>query len=141
MRTSQAMVAVFAQEVGMPASRLALLRLLAIIHPSPAGVVALARELGVDGAAVTRSIKQLEADRLVTVRADPADGRRKRVTLTANGLRTFERLHDRGHQLEESLAGDVSQADVATAVRVLGRLRGAIESVRRRPLARPRREP
>ncbi len=130
MRTSQAVLAVFSREVGMPASRLALLRLLAIAHPRPAGVVQLAEAAGVDPAAVTRSLKELEARRLVSVRPDPSDGRRKRVGLTRGGLRAFGRLHDRGHEFEALLGRDVPAADIETAVVVLGRLRAAIEHVR-----------
>lgn len=130
MRTSQAVLAVFSREVGIPASRLALLRLLAIAHPGAVGVVDLAEGLGVDAAAVTRSVQRLAADRLVVVRADPSDGRRKRVSLTSTGLRAFQRLHERGHQLEALLAGEVSAVDVESAVRVLGRLRAAVESLR-----------
>lgn len=132
MRTSQAVLAVFSREVGIPASRLALLRVLAIVHPAAVGVVDLAEELGVDAAAVTRSVQRLAADRLVAVRADPIDGRRKRVSLTSTGLRAFRRLHERGHHLEALLAGEVSPVDIQRAVRVLGRLRAAIESVRTR---------
>ncbi len=130
MRTSQAVFAVFSREVGIPASRLALLRLLAVVHPGGAGVVQLAQEMGVDAAFVTRSVQRLAADRLVSVRADPSDGRRKQVSLTAAGIRAFERLHERGHRLEAQVAGEVSAADIENAIRVLGRLRAAIESMR-----------
>ncbi len=135
MRTSQALLAVFSREVGMPASRLALLRLLAIAHPQGLGVMRMAREMGINAAAVTRSIRQLENARLVAVRPHPADARRKIVCLTADGLHTFERLHERGHRLEASLGADVSQADVETAMRVLARLRTAIEALREATLA------
>ncbi len=133
MRTSQALVTLFSRQTGMPASRLALLRLLAIAHPDGLGVVRMAREVGIDAAAVTRSVRQLEEDGLVGIRPHPRDARRKLVGLTADGLQIARRLHVRGHQLEESLGADVSREDVATAVRVLGRLRAAVEAVRDDP--------
>ncbi len=129
MRTSQALLAVFSRQVGMPASRLALLRLLAIAGEDGLGVMRMAREMGVNPAAITRSIKDLERAGLVAVTPDATDARRKAARLTAAGVRTFQRLHDRGHQFESALAGDVSAQDVATTVRVLARLRGRIETI------------
>lgn len=131
MRTSQALVALFSRQTGVPASRLALVRLLAIANPDGLGVMRMSRELGIDGAAVTRSVRQLGEDGLVAVRPHPSDARRKLVGLTADGLRMAQQLHERGHRLEGALGADVSRADVATAVRVLGRLRAALEGALR----------
>ncbi len=129
MRTSQALLAVFSREVGMPASRLALLRLLAIAGPPGRGVMRMARDLGVNPAAVTRAVQDLRASGLVAVSADPADARRKTARLTEAGLGAFQRVHDRGHQFEHALAGDVSAQDIATTMRVLARLRARIEAL------------
>ncbi len=129
MRTSQVLLAVFSRQVGMPASRLALLRLLAIAGEQGLGVMRIAREMGVNAAAITRAVKDLERAGLVIVKPDATDARRKTARLTGAGLRTFERLHDRGHEFESALAGDVSEQDVATTVRVLARLRARIEAI------------
>ncbi len=130
MRTSQALVSVFSRQVGMPVSRLALLRLVAVAQPAGIGVMELARELGINAAAVTRQVKELEAQRLVAKKADPRDARRSSVLPTAKGMRAFLELHERGHELERSLRGGVSDEEITVAVRVLGRLRAAIEQLR-----------
>jgi hypothetical protein len=57
MRTRQAALNVFSHQVGMPAARLALMRLLAICHPEAVGIMWIARQLGIDAAAVTRQVK------------------------------------------------------------------------------------
>ena len=138
MRTSQALLAVFSREVGMPASRLAPLRLLAIAHPGGLGVMRMAREMGINAAAVTRTVRHLDDAGLVVVRPHPNDARRKMVSLTAKGVRTAERLHGRGHQLEESLGAGVPREELATTLRVLTRVRTAIEALRDEPIARER---
>ncbi len=130
MRTSQALGSVLADEAGIPMSRLAVLRLLAIAHPDGLGVMRMSRELGVNAAAVTRSVQQLEAQDLVGVRPHPADARRKVVWLTASGLATFQRLHERGLELERAMGSGIADEDLAAAMRVLGRLRAAVEAVR-----------
>ena len=130
MRTSQALVSVFSRQVGMPSSRLALLRLLAIAHPRRIGVMALARELGVNAAAVTRQVQGLEAEQLLTRTEDPLDARRSSLTLTPKGLRVFGELHARGHELERQLRANVTDDELAVATRVLGQLRRSIEALR-----------
>jgi DNA-binding MarR family transcriptional regulator len=130
MRTSQALVAVFSRQVGMPSSRVALLRLLAIAGPGGVGVMTLAREAGVNAAAITRQVQALEGEQLVARRVDPRDARRHSVVLTSKGLRTFRDLHERGHAFEQALRADVPAEDIATATRVLGHLRAMIERLR-----------
>lgn len=113
----------------MPGSRVAILRLLALAHPAGLGVMELARRMGINAAAVTRHATELEQRRLLVRKPDQHDGRRSSLTLTARGLRVFRELHDRGHELERSLLGDVTDEEIAIAVRVLGRLRSAIEEL------------
>src|SRR5512137_2005549 len=76
VRAHQVLMAGFSREVGMPASRFALMRVLA---DGDAGVTDLARRLGVNAAAVTRQLQEMEAEGLVRRRADPGDGRRSYV--------------------------------------------------------------
>jgi DNA-binding MarR family transcriptional regulator len=90
----------------------------------------IARELGVNAAAVTRQVKELEDQRLVTRKADPRDARRSSVWLTAKGMRKFLELHERVHALERSLRAGVGDEEFATAIRVLLRLRAALEELR-----------
>jgi DNA-binding MarR family transcriptional regulator len=89
----------------------------------------IARQLGVNAAAVTRQVKAMEGEGLIERSADPRDGRRSYVKLTAEGLRVFLELHERAHAFEEALSAAVSAEDVATTVRVLGHVRAALEAL------------
>jgi DNA-binding MarR family transcriptional regulator len=126
MRTQQAVLNVFSRQVGMPAARLALMRLLASCHPEAVGIMWIARQLGINAAAVTRQVKAMEGERLVERCADARDGRRSHVKLTTEGLRVFQQLHERAHAFEQGLSTAVSAADMATTVRVLAQVRAAL---------------
>lgn len=130
MRTQQAVLNMFSRQVGMPAARLALMRLLAICHPQAVGIMEIARQLGVNAAAVTRQVKAMESERLVERCADAKDGRRSYVNLTAEGIRIFQQLHERAHAFEQALGTAVSPEDMAAAVRVLVHVRAALETLR-----------
>jgi DNA-binding MarR family transcriptional regulator len=130
MRTHQAAINVFSRQVGMPAARLTLMRLLAICHPEAVGIMELARQLGVNAAAVTRQVKDMESERLVERCADAKDGRRSYINLTADGLRIFQELHERAHAFEQALCTAVSAEDMAATVRVLVHTRAALEALR-----------
>ena len=129
MRTQQAALNVFSRQVGMPAARLALMRFLAIRHPESVGIMEIARQLGINAAAVTRQVKVMESERLVERSADDRDGRRSYVNLTADGLRIFEQLHERAHAFEQALSTAVSDEDMAATVRVLVHVRAALEAL------------
>ena len=128
MRTHQAALNVFSRQVGMPAARLALMRFLAIRYPESVGIMEIARQQGINAAAVTRQVKVMESERLVERSADARDGRRSYVKLTANGLRIFEQLHERAHAFEQALSTAVSAEDMAATVRVLVHVRAALEA-------------
>jgi DNA-binding MarR family transcriptional regulator len=130
MRTHQAALNVFSRQVGMPAARLALMRFLAIRHPEAVGIMEIARQLGINAAAVTRQVKVMESERLVERCGDDRDGRRSYVNLTVDGLRIFQQLHERGHAFEQALTTGVSAEDMAATLRVLVHLRAALEALR-----------
>jgi DNA-binding MarR family transcriptional regulator len=125
MRTHSAVVFTYARCMGAPASRIGLMRLLAIA-PSQLGTSDLARRLGVDPAAVTRQLKALEAEGLVARGRHRTDGRRTTVKLTRAGLEAFREIHDQGHAYERALAAEVTRKDVDTAVRVLQAMRKVV---------------
>lgn len=129
VRTNQVLVSGFSRVVGMSASRMALMRLLAITAPEGVGILKLARQLGINAAAVTRLVKTMEEERLIVRRADAEDGRRTCIRLSAKGMNTFERLHTHGHELEQSLSSIISAGDIAVAVRVLMSLRTFLENL------------
>lgn len=130
MRTHQAMLAVFSREVGMPASRLALMRLLAMASPKRLGIMEIARQLGINAAAVTRHVREMEEERLVVRRADVKDKRRVGIQLSAKGRKVFGELHSRSHELERSLAATVSPEEVQVAAKVLAVVRGVLDTMR-----------
>jgi DNA-binding MarR family transcriptional regulator len=130
MRAYQAVLNVFSRQVGMPAAQLALMRLLAICHPEAVGIMQIARQLGINPAAVTRQVKAMESERLVERSADARDGRRSHINLTDDGLRIFQQLHERAHAFEQALGTAVSAEDMAAAVRVLVHIRAALEALR-----------
>jgi DNA-binding MarR family transcriptional regulator len=130
MQTHQALVNVFSREVGMPAARLSLMRLLAVCRHEKLGTMQISRRLGIDAAAVTRQVKEMATAGLIERLADPGDGRRSIVRLTPLGLRVFQQIHARAHEFEKSLSTIVTQEDIATTVRVLSQLQKALLQMR-----------
>jgi DNA-binding MarR family transcriptional regulator len=122
VRTHQTIMAGFARRVGMPTSHFALMRSLALSGEG-AGVMSLARQLGINSAAVTRLVKNFEDDGLIDRRDDPGDSRRSYLRLSPKGARVLRQLHERGHELEKALSLAVSADDIAVAVRVLAEVR------------------
>lgn len=129
LRTYQVLMSGFTRMTGMPASRFALIRLLALSEED-LGITDLARRLGIDSAAVTRQVQQLERERLVVRRADSKDGRRSYVRLSAKGRKLSEEIHERAHGLERSVSAELGAEEVAAAARTLAGLRAFLERLR-----------
>jgi len=125
-RTYQVLTAGFTRQTGMPASRFALMRLLALTD-GDIGLVDLARRLGINPAAVTRQVQELEAERLVKRRADPRDGRRSYVTLSPKGRKRFEEIHERTHEMERAIASVIGTEEMAAAATTLAKLRSLLD--------------
>jgi DNA-binding MarR family transcriptional regulator len=123
MRTHQAIMNLSSRKVGMPSSRMILLRLLAVSYPEKLGPKELSRKLGVDPAAMTRQIKSMEAEQLVIRQADSSDGRRSNVQLTEKGWQIFGRVHDKVHEFEKALSLSLSDEEILTAIKVLDQVR------------------
>ncbi len=64
--------------------------------------------LGLDSGYLSRLLRSLETDGLVEVRPDPADRRRRRVTLTRRGRTAWRRLDDRSEELAHTLVAPLS---------------------------------
>jgi DNA-binding MarR family transcriptional regulator len=128
-RTYQVLMAGFSRKTGMPASRFALMRLLALFD-GDLGVMDIARQLGVNAAAVTRQVQELEREGLARRRADARDGRRNYVKLSPKGRKLFEEIHERTHELEESLSSIIGAEEMRDAAIVLTKLRTVVESLR-----------
>jgi DNA-binding MarR family transcriptional regulator len=128
MRTHRAIINVFSRAMGMPFSHVKLLRVLALAFPRETGILDIARRLHINGAAVTRQIREMELDGLIARRPDERDGRRQLVKLTAKGRKLFEQIHEMQHAFEKSFAsGDLKPQELQTAAKVLFRLRSMLE--------------
>ncbi len=119
--------AAFQRRVGLSEARLHVLGILFLFHEL--SQAELQRRLDVDGAAVTRQVKQLEAEGLITRRVDPTDNRFTLVTLTAEGKTRLREAADRVKAfITDSLEG-VSEEDLVCMQRVMGRIRANLETM------------
>lgn len=126
--THQALLNDFSRVMGMPSSRLGILRVVAVSYPTLVGPMEIARRLGINAAAITRRLHDMEADGLITRLDSEHDARRRAVVLTDKGREIFEQLHLRNHQFEERLRAITGESDLATAVKVLAEIRTIISS-------------
>lgn len=130
MRTQRALINVFSRKMGMPFSQVTLLRVLALAYPEEIGILDVARRLNINGAAVTRQIKEMEQLGLVVRTSDQRDGRRHHVKLSAKGRKLFEQIHQMQHEFEKSfVSGKIKPEEVQTAAQVLSRLRSILENM------------
>lgn len=130
MRTHHTLMNFFSQKVGMPFSRVTLLRVLALASPAEMGILEIARRLNINGAAVTRQIKEMEGLGLVSRMPHERDGRRCQVKLTTKGRELFEQIHQRQHDFEKYFAsGESTLEELQTAAKVLFRLRSVLEKM------------
>lgn len=130
MRTQRALVNCFSRKMGLPFSRVTLLRVLATAFPEGIGILDIARRLNINGAAVTRQMKEMEQLGLVARSPDQRDGRRQHVRLSAKGRKLFEQIHQMQHEFEKRfVSGELNPEEVKTAAKVLSRLRSMLEKV------------
>lgn len=102
-------------------------RLLFEIGADGAVVADLRRRLGLDSGYLSRLLRTLEADGLVTVAEDAVDGRRRVVRLTAAGRREWRRLDRRSDQVVERLIASLTprqRAELVAALETAERLLG-----------------
>lgn len=122
LRTHQVVMAAFLETLGMPLSRVVLMRLLARAN-DPVGAKELALVVGANVSVVARQLNEMEEDGLVRRRADPADKRRHFVHLSLKGQRVFHEIHARSRELEHALTSRIGAAETRVAAEVLSRLR------------------
>src|SRR5215208_2118472 len=99
-------------------------RILWEIGPAGAGVGELRERLGLDSGYLSRMLRALEGEGLVTVAPDPADRRRRRATLTRAGLTEHAELDARSDARARDLLTGLSPKQQE-------RLVGAMEQVDR----------
>jgi MarR family transcriptional regulator for hemolysin len=111
----------FARSVGMSPQRVQIL--VRLRRGGETSHRNLRQALAVDGATITRLVKELERDGLVARRIDPADNRYTLATLTAAGTRHAVDLEQRHQVYQERLLHGVSKQDQERVLATLRRLR------------------
>jgi DNA-binding MarR family transcriptional regulator/RimJ/RimL family protein N-acetyltransferase len=95
-------------------------RLLFEIGPGGATVRELRDRLDLDSGYLTRLLRRLTDDGLVDLHPDPADRRRRVVTLTRAGLRSWRELDDRSEDLARRLVAPLTDRQRARLTEALG---------------------
>lgn len=122
LRTHQVIMAAFLENLGMPPSRVVLMRLVAKANDH-VGPTELARALGVKPSVVMRQLGELQDEGLIRRRIDPEDKRRHFVQLSAKGQRVFRGIHERSRALEQALTSKLGATETRVAAEVLSKLR------------------
>jgi DNA-binding MarR family transcriptional regulator len=125
----------FDRHVGMSQVRRQLLTVLA--DEGEVSHAALAKRLGVDGAAVTRLVKGLESQGVVSRRLDPQDNRFTLASLTEAGHDLVARLQSGHRQYQELLLAGIGEDEQEAVVAVLERVRRNIEQIQQPPESPP----
>jgi DNA-binding MarR family transcriptional regulator len=114
----------YGQYIGMSQARLQLLTSLA--QQSEISHAALQQRLAVDGATVTRLVKQFEAEGIVSRRLDPQDNRYTLVTLTPAGRQIVAGLKETHTAFQLILLEGIPREELEVTLRTLQRLRANI---------------
>lgn len=117
----------FAQYVGMRQPRMQLLTTIA--EKGEISHAALGRALSIDGATITRLVKQFEAEGILSRRLDPDDNRYTLVSLTDSGRQMAAALGAAHAEYQTRLLEGISREDQETLLRVLEQLRANTRAV------------
>ena len=117
----------FDQYVGMSQPRRQLLT--AVERAEEISHAALQQQLGLDGATITRLVKQFEAEGVLSRRLDPQDNRYTLVSLTASGQQIVAGLSAAHSLFQTRLLTGISREEQEIMVRVLEHLRSNIRTV------------
>ncbi len=110
----------FLQHVGMSFSRFLVLDELR--HAGESSQSELQRRLGMEGALITRFVKEMESARLVTRRVDPEDNRFSLVALAPEGRSVLEKMRTLRQSSEAQLLDGVSDNERALMLKVIKRI-------------------
>src|ERR687885_2711674 len=119
-QTYHSLVPVFERYMGLSRARWQVLVQLA--REATISQAALQQRLGVDGAAITRQVKQLAEEGLVTREVDPADNRFMLVSLTAEGRELVDRLLEQRESFEALVTAGLGEAELDLLCHSLGRI-------------------
>ncbi|WP_434631578.1 MarR family winged helix-turn-helix transcriptional regulator [Chromobacterium sp. CV08] len=119
-RSTRAMYGAFESRVGHPLPRWRILTALEALQP--ASQKQLACHLQMDPGALTRQLKQLEAERLVRRDTDPADNRQTLVTLDQSGTALLREAAPQRQAFFRQALADIDAQELETAMQVLRQL-------------------
>ena len=125
--TYHELTASFERFMGMSRARWAILSRLS--RQESLTQAALARVLHVDAAAITRQVKQLEAEGLVTRWAAPEDNRFTVVALTAQGRDFVEKLRSERDRFEQIATRGLHVEEIEQMRRCLIHMRRNLETL------------
>jgi DNA-binding MarR family transcriptional regulator len=108
------------QNAGLSFSRLLVFH--ELMHEGELSQAELQKRLGMEGALVTRFVKQMEKDGLVSRRADPNDNRYTLVALTQKGREAMEKLESLRSKSENELLKGVGKKEKAVLVSALNKI-------------------
>jgi len=114
----------FAQYIGMSQARWQLLALL--MRKGEVSHAALQQDLSLDGATVTRLVKQFEAEGIASRRLDPQNNRYTLVSLTPAGEQAVAGIRATHSVFQTQLLEGITLEEREVVVRVLERLRANI---------------
>ena len=117
----------YGQYIGMTQARLQLLTSLS--RQSESSHAALQQRLQLDGATVTRLVKQFEAEGIVSRRLDPQDNRYTLVALTPSGQQIVKGLKETHATFQHRLLEGIPQEELEVTLRTLQHLRANLRDV------------
>lgn len=121
---------VIEQKTGMSQSRLEIMHELS--HAPELSQASLQQHLGVEGAVITRIVKQLEQQGLVTRRADPNDNRFTLVSLSPYGKEMSAKSENKKFHKEYAagLMKDLTQAERTQLLKLMQKVRANAREAR-----------
>ena len=135
-QTAKTLMAAVEEYLGISLARH---RVFELLYPAnEVSQAALERRLGVDGAVITRLVKQMEGEGLLTRRPDPADNRFTLVALTPAAQQFIEEMLVKRRGVEEMVMEGIDAEDTDCMRRILARMRQNAEKIAAiRPEGRP----
>lgn len=134
-RTYRALMPVFERRMGMTRARWHMLKRLFV--EGQLSQARLQERLQIDGAAITRQVKQLEEEGLVRRATDPRDNRFTLVALTEAGDRLVMSLLGERARLESEVTAGISPEEMEVVWRCLRRVRENLAALNEAEQARP----
>jgi DNA-binding MarR family transcriptional regulator len=90
-----------------------------LMHAGEISQAELQQRLGMEGSLLTRFVKQMEADGLITRRVDPKDNRFTLVNLASAGQEALQEMERLGEDFQTKLLEGLSQEERANFVHTL----------------------